>query len=340
QAPQGGALGNTITQRLTTVGGQITLGDLAQYGPLVAQAAAQLRAAQTDEAVAERAERVKTIGLYYAALKAHAIAGARADALASAQAFAKAAQTRFGAGDAPRIDVVRAQLAEAKAQSDLAHAKADDANALDALEREAGLTAGTLGSTTTAPIAETPVLTADKAVARAIAQRGDLRSADENVRAAQAGVAAAQHAAFPPVTLSAGYTHGVDSGVNVHGPTINAQIAIPIGNAAGAKVRVQRALVDAATAKREGVARQIATEVGAASRTAQAAVEAQRASDTALSAAKAELDAATLGYRNGASSSLDLSSARSAYAQAEVDALSARYDRLQSQATLDLEVSE
>ncbi|HEY4440841.1 MAG TPA: efflux RND transporter permease subunit, partial [Candidatus Elarobacter sp.] len=47
QAPQGGALGNTITQRLTTVGGQITLGDLAQYGPLVAQAAAQLRAAQT-----------------------------------------------------------------------------------------------------------------------------------------------------------------------------------------------------------------------------------------------------------------------------------------------------
>ncbi len=339
EAPQG-ALEGTIAQRLTTVGAQVTLGDVFAYAPLVAQSAAALRAAQTDEAVAERAQRVRTIGLYYAALKARAIAGARGDALASATAFVQAAQTRFGAGDTARIDVVRAQVALSRAQADVARAKADDANALDALERDVGAAPGSLGAPATAALPDVPILTPDKAVARALAMRGDLRSADENVRAAEAGVRAAQRGTIPPITISGGYTKGSDSGFPVHGPTVSAQMAIPLGGALGAKVRTQRALLAAATAKRDAVSRQIATEVGAAARNAAAAVEAQRASDAAYQAARAELDASSLGYRNGASTSLDLASSRTAYAQAQVDALSALYDRLQAQTALDLEVSQ
>jgi outer membrane protein TolC len=362
EAPQGGTSG-TIAQRLSTVGLQVTLGDVASYAPLVAQAAASLRAAATDELTAERMERTKVVGLYYAALKARSVASARTDALASATAFLDAAQKRFAAGDVPHIDVVRAQVAQAKAQADLARAKSEDANAADALAREAGVAPSALASapaatptgaattplvaaarvTPAAPttsIAPKTILSADQAVTRALANRADVRSADENVRAAQAGVRAAQRAVIPPITLSAGYTRGVDSGVNIGGPTIGAQMAIPLGGALGAKVRTQRALLDAATAKREGVARQIAVEVGSAARTAAATIDAERATATALDAARAELDAASLGYRNGASTSLDLSSARSAYVQAQVDELSALYDRLQAQAVLELEVSQ
>ncbi|HEX3462760.1 MAG TPA: efflux RND transporter permease subunit [Candidatus Elarobacter sp.] len=338
EAPQGAPEG-TIAQRLSTVGAQVTLGDLLSYSPLVAQAAASVRASQTDVAVAERAERVKLIGLYYAALKARSVAGARRDALGSAQAFAEAARKRFAAGDAPRIDVVRADVALARAQGDLARAGADDANAADALARETGVAASALGATANAAIPAAQPLAPDAAIARATQSRGDVRSAEENVRAAQAGVNAAQRAAIPPVTLTAGYTRGVDSGVPIGGPTVGASVAIPLGGSLGAKVRAQRALVDVAVAKRDAVTRQVAVEVGAAARNASAAVEAQRASDAALAAARAELDAASLGYRSGASTSLDLSSARSTYAQAQVDALSALYDRLQAQATLDLEVS-
>jgi len=344
EAPQGAPEG-TIAQRLSTVGAQVTLGDVLAYSPLVAQAAASVRAAQTDVAVAERAERVKVIGLYYAALKARSVAAARRDALASAQTFADAARKRFAAGDAPRIDVVRAGVAVARAQGDVARASADDANAADALARETGVAASALGGTANAaaqplaPNAAAQPLAPEAAIARATATRGDVLSAEQNVRAAQAGVSAAQRAAIPPVTITAGYTRGVDSGVRIAGPAIGASVAIPLGGSLGAKVGAQRALLDAALAKRDAVTRQIAVEVGAAARNAAAAVEAQRASDAALAAARAELDAASLGYRSGASTSLDLSSARSTYAQAQVDALSALYDRLQAQATLDLEVS-
>jgi len=339
EAPQGGSQG-TIAQRLTTVGAQVTLGDVVTYAPLVAQAAAALRAAQTDATTAERTERVRLVGIYFAALKARSITGARGDALASAQAFTDAARKRFAAGDAPHIDVVRADLALARAQGDLARARADDANATDALQRETNVASGALGAPATAPVRSAMLLAPDAAIARATLVRSDLHSAEENVRAAQAGVTAAQRAVIPPVTVSAGYTRGVDSGVAIGGPTIGASIAIPLGGALGAKVRTQRALLDAAVAKRDAAQRLVATEVGAAARNAAAAVEAQRAGDAALAAAKAELDAASLGYRSGATTSLDLASSRSAYAQAQVDDLSALYDRLQAQATLDLEVSQ
>jgi CzcA family heavy metal efflux pump len=338
EAPQGAPEG-TIAQRLSTIGAQFTLGDVAAYAPLVAQAAASLRAAATDELAAERTERVKVVGLYYTALKARSVASARADALASASAFLDAAQKRFAAGDAPRIDVVRAQVAQARAQADLTRAKADDANATEALATEAGIAPAALAAAGAGAVAPPAIPAPDRAVAQALASRADVRSADENVRAAEAGVRAAQRAALPPITLSAGYTRGVDSGVRIAGPSVSAQMAIPLGGSLGAKVRVQKALLDAANAKRDGVARQVALEVGAAARTAAASVEAEHATSAALDAARAELDAASLGYRNGASTSLDLSSARSAYVQAQVDELNALYDRLQTQAALDLEVS-
>ncbi|MDB5070865.1 MAG: Cobalt-zinc-cadmium resistance protein CzcA [Candidatus Eremiobacteraeota bacterium] len=339
EAPQGAPEG-TIAQRITTTGVQVTLGDMLAYSPLVSQAASALRVAQTDEIAALRTERVKLVGLYYAALKARAVAGARVDAVASANAFADAARKRFAAGDAPRIDVVRAEVALARAQGDLSRAKADDANATDALERETGASAGSLGTTATAPVASAQPLSPEIAIARATANRADLRSANDNVRAAEAAVRAAQRSAIPPVTISAGYSRGVDSGVKIGGPTIGASVAIPLGGALGAKVRAQRALVDVAVAKRDAVTRQIATEAGAAARNAAAAVDAQRASDAALAAARAEIDAVSLGYRSGASTSLDLSTARATYAQAQVDELNAHYDRLQTQAALELEVSQ
>jgi CzcA family heavy metal efflux pump len=339
ETPQGAPEG-TIAQRLSTVGAQITLGDVLAYSPLLAQAAASVRAAMTDEATAERTERVRAVTLYFAALKARAVASARAEARISAGAFSDAAQKRFAAGDVPRIDVIRAQVAQWRAEADVARARADDANAVDALFRETGLRPDAVAEARSAQAAPGAVPVPDAAVASALAVRSDLRSADDNVRAAEVAVRAAQRGAIPPITLNAGYARGVDSGFTIAGPTVSAQMQIPLGGSLGAKVRAGRALLDAANARRAGVVRSITVDVAAATRTVAATVEAERATSGAFAAARAELDAASLGYVSGALTSLDLSSARAAYAQAQVDALSALYDRLQAQATLDLEVSQ
>jgi multidrug efflux pump subunit AcrB/outer membrane protein TolC len=338
EAPQG-APGGPIAQRLTTYGAQLTLGDVAAYAPLVSQAAASVRAAETDALAAERAERVKTIGLYYAALTARAIRGARADAVDSAQRQLAAAQTRFNAGDAPRLDIVRAQVGLAHAQGDLANADAADGSATDALAREVGRPAAAFAVTDPAPAPADLVIPApDTAVAQALARRADLRSAEANVRASRAGVAAARTGVLPAVTLNGGYARGIDSGFATNGPTLSAQLSIPLGGGVAARVHAQTALLAAAAARRAGIERAVALEVGAAARNAAAAVTAETAATTALTAARAELDAVTLGYDRGASNSLDVSSARTTYVQAAVDALSAGYARLQAQAVLALEV--
>jgi multidrug efflux pump subunit AcrB/outer membrane protein TolC len=336
EAPQGAPEG-TIAQRLTSYGAQLNLGELAAYAPLVSQAAAGVRAAQTDELVAERGERAKLITLYFAALKARAVSRARADAVDSAVRQLSAAQKRFDAGDAPRLDIVRAQVALARAQGDVANARAADGNAGDALAREIGRPMSALDATAPAAApAPGPLPAPDDAVARALAQRAEIRSAETNVCAASAGVAAAQRGFFPGVQLNAGYARGVDSGFATNGPTLSATVVIPVGGGSAARVREQSALLDAARAKRAGIARAVALEVGAAARTASAAVEAESAALTTLDAAQTELAAAMLGYDRGASTSLDVSSARTTYVQAVVDALSARYDRLQAQAILAL----
>jgi multidrug efflux pump subunit AcrB/outer membrane protein TolC len=340
EAPQGAPNG-TISQRLTSYGAQLSLGDVAAYAPLVSGAAAAVRAAETDEVAAERGERIKLIGLYYAALKARAVSHARADAVDSARRQLDASQKRFDAGDAPRLDIVRAQVGLARAQGDLAIATAADGSAIDALAREVGRPIAAFDETAPAPApapADMPVLSPEAAVTRALAQRADLASAETNVRVSAAGVAAARRGVVPGIQLNAGYARGVDSGYLTSGPTVSATVSIPVGGGTAARVHEQSALLDAARARRDGVARAVALEVGAAARTAAAAVEVEQAASTAVAAAKAEIEAATLGYDRGAATSLDLSTSRATYVQAVVDALSARYDRLQAREVLALEV--
>jgi outer membrane protein TolC len=144
---------------------------------------------------------------------------------------------------------------------------------------------------------------------------------------------------LPAVTLGAGYASGVDSGVRVAGPTLTAQVSLPVGGGLAARVHVQSALLEVAEARRESALRNVALEVGAAARTAAASVDAEAAASSALVAAKAELDAATLGYERGAIASLELGSSRATYVQAVVDALSARFERAQTAAALALEIA-
>lgn len=340
QAPQGttnaAGLPQTIEQHLTTVGGQVTLGDLLAYSPAVAQAAANLAGAQFDFVAAQQTERTKVTGIYYDALRAVATAQTRADALGAAQADRRAAQIRFDAGDAPRLDVVRADVAVARAIADLETATATKSNAIEALAIETAQSAQSLSS----PVAQTSLpegpVSVDSAVARALVRRPEIASAQAAVRAEAASVRVAERGILPTLTASAGYTHGVDSGITVRGPSANVQLTIPVSGAAGSRASAERARLAQAQAKLAGTQRQISLEVSAAVRTYQAGVRALAAATQARVQAQAELSAITTGYRSGASSSLEVSAARQTYVQAALDELTAYYAQAQARATLDV----
>lgn len=337
QAPQGGNNNTTITQRLVTVGGQVTIGDYLSYAPAVRQAAYTLSQAEFDLLAAQRNERLKLADHYYGALRAAATLDLRRQDEVGAQSDLRAAQIRFRAGDAPRLDVVRAQVALANAQAAYNAADVDLHNAVDALSLETGKPASAFSPLRTATV-PAPSLTVQKAVARALATRSDYASALQGVEAEKAAVALAQRGAFPSLSVNAGYTTGVDSGVNVHGPSANVNLSVPVSHAARDRADAERARLAAAQFRVEGVRRQIVLDVTNAVRTFDASARASEAAARARAAAQEELRATQIGYRSGASSSLDVADARRTYLQAALNELDAVYAQAQAAAKLEMEV--
>jgi CzcA family heavy metal efflux pump len=332
QSPQG-VSGATIASRMRSAGLQLSLGDLLAYGPAVAEAVANERAAQANLDDATRLEKIKTIGLYFGALKAKAVASARQGALLLAVAQSAAAQKRADAGDAPRLDVLRAELQVAKAHADLALGQAADADASDALVRETAARSLVLVQALPTP-SLTQLPSPEAAVDIAEHVRDDVRSARDGVLAAQAGVRATQRALIPTVIFGAGYSAGVDSGMHVAAPTFSVQAVLPIPSRRNDEVALQQTRLAQAQAKALSTERAVALEVAAKVRGAVAAIAVQRASNEALRLSREALTATELGYRSGASSSLETSIARSAYEQTLVDAISAMYDRIATESTL------
>ncbi len=338
RAPQGGSAGNTITQSLVTVGGQVTVGDYLSYLPAVRQAAFNATQAQFDLLAAQRTERLKVSDQYYSALKADATLNVRAQDLAGAQSDLRAAQIRYRAGDAPKLDVVRAQVALANAQANADAARVDLQNALDALAMETGRSVSdfsTFGSTLQVSV---PSMSADKAVTRALTVRSDLASAQQAVNAEIAAVDLARRGGFPTITVNAGYTRGVDSGVNVSGPSAGVNVAFPISGAPAARVQAERARLASARYKAESIRRQIVLDVTSAVRAYDSSARAAQAAERARTAAEQQLRATQIGYRSGASSSLDVADARRTYVQAALNDISAVYAQAQAAARLQMEM--
>lgn len=339
QAPQAGpSNNNVVTQRLTTVGATWTLGDLFEHAPAVAQADAALRSAQLTLDDAERTERIAVIAAYYGALGAEASLAARDQELASANSELRAANLRFSSGDAPRLDVVRASVALAIAEADRARAQADADNSLAALARETGLTADVLAATVSAAAETAPqvALNVDAATRVALARRPDVASARKNVDAEERAVAVAERGGWPLMTLSGGYTQGVDTGIPVSGASATVDVVLPVTGAAHDRVVAERARLAQAQAQLTKVERGVALEVGSAIRSYQAQTVALAAAQRALHAAQDEFSATQVGYRSGAVSSVDVEAARTTYVQALVNEISSLYEQARARAELNL----
>ena len=339
QVPQGNPPGPNITSRQVSAGLQWTIGDFVAFAPAAREAALTLAAAQADASVAENAEKVKAIGLYFDALKTRAVAGARRSALALAGTQRDAAVVRAHAGDAPQLDVMRSDVEVAKAQADLELAGAADENATEALRAETNASPGALETTVAGGLPPvTPALLDPKAaVAAARTLRPEIASARLTAEAAQAAVASARAAGFPALTVGGGYVVGTDSGVPINAPEFNANLTFPVGRAHN-NTGVAAAKALEAKAKADATERQIVLDVAASSRTLGALQRAAAAMSRARVSAETQLHATEIGYRSGASSSLEVATATSTYAQAVVDELAARYDLEKARATLEVEV--
>lgn len=132
-------------------------------------------------------------------------------ALAQQQAFLKVATSRFGAGAAPKLDVLKAELGVARAESNLLIARGQAAVAREAL---VNLTFDPrFRNAPLAPLAQEPPALPEEAdaLARARTQRSDLQALDHSAGAAERRSAAAKASGLPALAFRAALTQQNDA---------------------------------------------------------------------------------------------------------------------------------
>ncbi len=275
-----------------------------------------------------------------AALAAVTVAEA---AFAQQQAFQATARSRVAAGAAPRLDQLKAELAVAKAESDLLEAR-----------NRAVLAREALVATTLDPRFRTAPLKADptpegalpeeaSALAQALQARPDLEATRRRLAALELGTRAARASGLPAVAFRASLTQQNDAPSQVmKGASQLYSVGLALSwdalepgraRAKAAELEAQgRALRHGLRGQEEGVALEVRSALHRL-REAQARLAVQaRAIDVAMEQARI----ARLAYREGVSTSLEAQEAELALTAARFDHLRARTDAATAWAALEL----
>ncbi|HEY9085350.1 MAG TPA: TolC family protein [Candidatus Tyrphobacter sp.] len=336
QAGSGAQSATTVEQHFIAAGASLSVNDLLATSDAVRAAAGDLLAAQRQADAATLLARENALRLYFSALRSTELERLRTEVLASAIRDRNAAAIRVRAGESPRLDVMRADVAVQQARADLALAQAERVDAVEALASATGVSSVSLGALANVPSPPQPVLDENADVGRALASRPEIAALLASVQARRADVGLARTSGLPTITANAGYQRGVDTGQEVRGPQASVHLDVPLAPQSPARVAIARAHVSAVEAQLIDARRTIALEVGAAVRDARAADASERAALAARDVAARALAAVELGYREGSSSSLDISDARRTYVQTSVDAVVAEYARAQAYALLEV----
>ncbi len=241
----------------------------------------------------------------------------------------RAAQDRFDVGEVTRTDVALAQARLASAQSQLAAEQGSLARAIEEFRAAVGRAPGSLSP---APVAR---IAATLAEAKAIAERihPAIRQAQHEVAAAEIGIARAEAATRPAVSLSGQLR--VDQDFNESaGLALTAEGPIYQGGRLASQIRQFMARRDAARAALLQTARTVEQNVGNAwsfldvARAGRQAFEAQvRAAQAAFEGVREE---ATLGART----TLDVLDAEQELLDARANLISSEVDEVVASYTL------
>jgi outer membrane protein TolC len=268
--------------------------------------------------------------------------GARVDSaraqVASAQATYQQAVDRHDAGVAARIDVTRSQVELQTQQQRLTSSENDVAKQKIAFGHLIGLLPGQEFTLTDAlPFAPLNDITIEQALARATANRADLKAAEAQIHAAELTRRAAQAERLP--TISVGADYGV-IGVNPtdsHGTfNVTGSVRMPIWNGRRSNGDIEQA--DAAVEQRRAEYRELQARIDAEIRTAfldlNSAATQVRVADSNRTLAADTLQQARDRFAAGVTDTIEVVQAQESVAAAEQDYINSLYSHNFAKASL------
>lgn len=329
---------STSTVSLTST---LTMYDNGKTHGAVDQAQANLAGAQATLRQTAQDIALSAGTAFFNVLKAQQVATVRAAQLEKAQGQLQLSQAQVRAGTAAEADIIQAQAQVAQAEVDLLAARSQ-------IETTKGILRGVLAMDlfTQVEVQEPAfqpaaiTLTAEAVVKEAEENRAEIAKAVADIRASTAALAIAFANAGFQVTAGLNGAYVISSTApgltNSTAWALSATVSFPLfdGGRGEALIKEAEANLRAAQAKAETVRisiRQDAYQAVLAAVQARANLE---ATATAQTAADAALRVAEGRYRAGVGTILEVTTSRALAAQAEVNAITARYDQQAALANL------
>lgn len=332
----------------TRKNGAVTLSwllyDFGQRSANIENARELLNAAAASQDAVVQSLFLSALQSYYSAQATRAAVVSAGEAERAAREAFEAAQARYGAGVATPADRLQAQTALSQATLNRIRAEGDARNALGALAFAMGFGASqplNLADLPPAPKTMAFRQDLDALIAEAQRRRPDLKSAEAQVKAAEASVDLARAQGRPTLSLTAGPTwqnlHGnVANGGTTSGNSVGLALTVPIfsGFDTTYRVRSAEAQVEVRAAQRDRLKNQVALDVWKAYQSLSTATQSlQTAADLVASAEQSE-KVARGRYQAGVGTVLDLLTAQSALASARLQRIQAELDWNVFRATL------
>ena len=180
-----------------------------------------------------------------------------------------AAQQRFDAGDAPRLEVLQAQLALAQAENQVTGARGTASAARMQFNALLGMPVD--APTALAPPALEAPMTYDAALSRAKAASAELAVIDRRLDEQRARLALAKALRTPDITPEGSVTHGFGEGAEFQtGWKAAVAVTMPLFTSHKAGVVLEESTLSQLTAERAAAESRIASDVAAATAVADA----------------------------------------------------------------------
>jgi len=302
-----------------------TLLDPAAWARLRGAHAAVEAASTQADAVSERAG-AQAGSAYVQALRAGAELAARAADVALAEDLARIAERQLQAGVGVRLDVTRAQAQLATVRAQQVAARNAEERARLALTRALGIGSDVVVVLTDTLPGEEPLPAAAEAIARAAAERPDLKALKAQMRATELQVSAIRAERYPTLSFvgDEGYIgKGWDHLLNTYSWAVQVSVPVFQGFRVRARIAEQEAGLQALSVRERDLEQEVAYQVRAALLDVAGTQEQLVAIRQRLTLADQELAEARERYEAGVSgtadvitASLRLSDARTAYANA------------------------
>jgi outer membrane protein TolC len=281
------------------------------------------------------------------AATAAAAVGVSEQSLAQQRAFLELSQARERAGAVPHLDVLKAELAVARAQADLSQARHADRLAREALA-SATMDARFRSAPLRQPEAATSTLPVEEvAIAAAQQRRPDLLAINEQADALRQGARATTAAALPALALRASITQQNDVAGDIFrkssqlyqaGLVVSWDAFEPLR--ARSKAAELRANERGARESQRAITEAVALDVRSALLSAREARERIDVESHAVTVAEEQARVARLAYREGLITAVEAQDAELALTAARFALLTARHDNAISEARLKLAMGE